>query len=91
MTIETTKAVELFYSYAHEDEELCNALEKHLSNLKRQGLIAGWRDHKIMAGAEAAIVSEQIEKLLQDYEPISSKQIYASVDSLLAALLRIVG
>jgi len=54
VTEEETKAIELFYSYAHEDETLRSALEKHLSNLKRQGLIAGWHDHKITAGAEAA-------------------------------------
>ena len=43
---------ELFYSYAHSDERLRNALEKHLAIMKRQGLIEGWHDRKIVAGSE---------------------------------------
>jgi hypothetical protein len=42
--------VEVFYSYAHEDERLHNQLEKHLSILKRTGVITGWHDRKIVAG-----------------------------------------
>jgi hypothetical protein len=42
--------VEVFYSYAHEDEKLRNELEKHLSILKRTGVITGWHDRKIVAG-----------------------------------------
>ncbi|HEX9987254.1 MAG TPA: TIR domain-containing protein [Chloroflexia bacterium] len=42
--------VEVFYSYAHEDEGLRNELEKHLSILKRTGVITGWHDRKIIAG-----------------------------------------
>lgn len=42
--------VEVFYSYAHEDEGLRNELEKHLSILKRTGVITGWHDRKILAG-----------------------------------------
>jgi hypothetical protein len=42
--------VEVFYSYAHEDEGLRNELEKHLSILKRTGVITGWHDRKIVAG-----------------------------------------
>ena len=34
------KTVEVFYSYAHKDEMLRDALEKQLGNLKRQGLDA---------------------------------------------------
>jgi tetratricopeptide (TPR) repeat protein len=44
--------VEIFYSYAHEDEKLCNELQKHLANLKRQGLITDWYDRDISAGTE---------------------------------------
>src|SRR5687767_3923965 len=40
----------LFYSYAHADEGLRKELEKHLSLLRRQGLIAGWHDRDILAG-----------------------------------------
>lgn len=42
--------IELFYSYAHEDEKLRAELEKHLSLLKRQGYISGWHDRAINAG-----------------------------------------
>ncbi|AKG23906.1 TIR domain-containing protein [Calothrix sp. 336/3] len=45
-------AVEVFFSYAHEDEKMRNDLEKHLSLLKRQGIITGWHDRKISAGRE---------------------------------------
>jgi hypothetical protein len=44
--------VELFFSYSHRDEKLRDELEKHLSLLKRQGLIASWHDRKIIAGRE---------------------------------------
>jgi hypothetical protein len=44
--------VEIFYSYAHEDEALRDELQKHLSLLKRQGLIGGWHDRMLSAGQE---------------------------------------
>jgi len=47
-----TKAVEIFYSYAHKDERLRKKLEVHLSLLKQEGLITGWYDREIRAGAE---------------------------------------
>lgn len=47
-----TRTVELFYSYAHEDEKLREQLEKHLVILKRQGVIQDWHDRKIGAGTE---------------------------------------
>jgi hypothetical protein len=43
-------AIEVFFSYAHTDEELRNALEKHLQLLQRQGVIKAWHDRKIEAG-----------------------------------------
>ena len=33
--------IEIFYSYAHEDEALRKELEKHLALLRRQGHISG--------------------------------------------------
>ena len=45
-------SVEIFYSYAHEDEALRDELQKHLSLLKRQGLIGGWHDRMLRAGQE---------------------------------------
>src|SRR5579859_6562879 len=44
--------VELFYSYAHEDELLRNELDKHLSILHRQGLISPWHDRQIVGGQD---------------------------------------
>jgi len=45
-------SIELFYSYAQEDEVLRAELEKHLSLLKRQGYITGWHGRDISAGQE---------------------------------------
>ena len=45
-------AVRLFYSYAHEDEELRNELERHLKILERKQLIAPWHDRRITAGRD---------------------------------------
>lgn len=54
MTILPIKAVEVFYSYAHEDEHLRRELEKHLSNLRQQGFITEWHDRRIVAGIDWA-------------------------------------
>ena len=51
-TAEPTKAVEIFYSYAHKDQKLRNELEKRLSLLKKNNLIIGWHDRDIQAGKE---------------------------------------
>lgn len=40
----------VFFSYSHADEQLRDILERHLSMLKRQGLIDSWHDRKILAG-----------------------------------------
>jgi hypothetical protein len=52
MSSSTKNAVKLFYSYSHKDEEIRNELEKHLSILKRQGVISEWHDRKISGGSE---------------------------------------
>src|SRR6266581_7386186 len=52
MTSVPTKAVEVFYSYAHEDEGLRNKLVEHLSTLRRQGFITEWHDRQIRAGTD---------------------------------------
>lgn len=44
--------VKIAFSYSHADEALRNELEKHLSALKRQGLIDTWHDRRILAGQE---------------------------------------
>jgi TIR domain len=40
----------VFFSYSHKDESLRDEMEKHLSVLKRQGLIETWHDRRIGAG-----------------------------------------
>ena len=57
----TPEPTEVFFSYAHEDEQLMKELVKHLGILKRQGVIRGWRDRNIAAGTEW---NEQIERYL---------------------------
>jgi hypothetical protein len=49
-----TRVIEVFFSYAYEDEKLRDKLEKHLSILKRQGVITGWHNRRIGAGKEWA-------------------------------------
>jgi hypothetical protein len=48
--------IELFCSYAHEDEVLLQKLQTHLSVLKRRGLIFTWYDRQITVGTEWAQV-----------------------------------
>lgn len=82
MTVHTTKGIEVFYSYAHEDEALRNQLDKHLATLKQQGLIAGWYDRKIIAGTQwadeidAHLKSAQIILLLVSPDFIASPYCY---------------
>jgi tetratricopeptide (TPR) repeat protein len=44
------KPVAVFVSYAHDDERLRKALDRHLSLLKRDGTISVWHDRDIDAG-----------------------------------------
>jgi tetratricopeptide (TPR) repeat protein len=44
----------IFLSYSHHDEELCERFLVHLSQLKRDGLIAPWSDRLIAAGTDWA-------------------------------------
>jgi hypothetical protein len=44
--------IEVFFSYAHEDESLCEKLVKALAVLQRQGIIRDWHDRKITAGTD---------------------------------------
>jgi hypothetical protein len=46
--------ISLFFSYAHEDEELRDELAKQLRNMVRQGIISAWYDRDITAGEEWA-------------------------------------
>ena len=54
--------IDLFFSYAHQDEQMRNELEVHLAMLKRSGLLRSWHDRRIVAGAEVdAEISEHLE------------------------------
>lgn len=44
--------LDVFISYAHDDQALKHELIKHLSNLQRQGLIKIWHDGDLVAGTE---------------------------------------
>ena len=46
--------IEIFCSYAHEDEPLQQELKKHLSALQRQGRISLWHDRLIAPGTDWA-------------------------------------
>ena len=59
--------VKVFYSYAHEDEDLRDKLAKHLKSLERQGLIENWHDRCITGGNEWA---NEIDEHLESAELI---------------------
>ena len=46
--------IKVFVSYSHKDEDLRDALERHLALLKNEGTISIWYDRKILAGQEFA-------------------------------------
>jgi len=48
------RQIEVFFSYSHRDEELRDEMAKHLSILKRQGVIKEWYDRDIDAGSQWA-------------------------------------
>jgi hypothetical protein len=45
-------AVEVLFSYSHQDSLFREDIERHLSLLKREGLITTWHDRKILPGSE---------------------------------------
>jgi GTPase SAR1 family protein len=58
-----TAAATLFYSYAHVDEAFREQLEKHLSLLRREGLLSDWHDRAILPGAAwADEIDEHLEQ-----------------------------
>ena len=52
-------SLELFYSYADPDENLCTELDRHLSQLRRDGFIVALHKHQIPAGQDRAKVLDQ--------------------------------
>ena len=75
-------AVELFYSYTHEDEALLNKLNTHLASFRRLGLISTWHDREIRPGSvwekeiDARLQSARIILLLVSPEFIASDYCY---------------
>lgn len=61
------RMIEVFFSYAHEDEKLRDELAKHLKLLERQGVIKAWYDREISAGDEW---KSEIEKQLNSAQII---------------------
>ena len=62
-TVDSEKqAIEVFFSYAHEDEQLRDKLAKQLKILERQGVITAWYDRDISAGTQWA---NQIDQHLE--------------------------
>lgn len=55
------RAIEIFFSYAYEDEDLRNELAKHLKLLERNKVIKAWYDRDITGGDEW---KNEIEKQL---------------------------
>jgi hypothetical protein len=62
-----TQPIHLFYSYAHEDEPFRHALDKHLSVLRRTGVIAPWHDRRISPGSDWA---KEIDRYLDEAQLI---------------------
>src|SRR5438270_2247403 len=52
MTDTSKQGIKLFYCYAHEDKLLRDALEIHLSWLKRRYRLTNWHDREILPGEE---------------------------------------
>ena len=75
-------SVPLFYSYAREDEELRDQLDKHLRLLERQGLITSWHDREVRAGDDWAkeidvhLENAQIILLLISVDFLASEYCY---------------
>jgi len=56
------QTIEVFFSYSHKNERMREKLETHLSALRRENVIAGWHDRKIMPGTEwKGQIDEHIE------------------------------
>jgi CheY-like chemotaxis protein len=55
--------INVFFSYSHKDEKLRDSLEKHLSLLKRDGVISEWHDRRIGPGGDwHNEIAEQLSK-----------------------------
>jgi tetratricopeptide (TPR) repeat protein len=66
-SLNDNKILEVFFSYSHLDEALCNELNAHLAALKRQSVIKNWTDRRITAGDDWR---DEIEKHLDSADLI---------------------
>ena len=71
--------VSVFISYSHQDEELRQELDKHLTMLRRQGIVDIWHDRRIGPGEE---IDAQIDRHL---DSASIVLLLVSVDFLASA------
>jgi tetratricopeptide (TPR) repeat protein len=73
----------VFISYSHKDERLRAGLDEHLSQLRRDGAIESWTDHKIRPGQEwekeifAALEAADVVLLLVSSSFIASDFCYS--------------
>jgi AAA-like domain/TIR domain len=78
----SVNSIEVFFSYAHEDEKLRDKLANHLTALKNQNFIDDWHDREISAGTEwaseidQAINSARLILLLISDDFLASKYCY---------------
>lgn len=76
--------IDLFYSYAHEDEPLRDELAGHLKILERRGVIRSWHDRRINAGQawdkeiNAQLAASDLVLLLVSADFINSDYIWGS-------------
>lgn len=49
-----SRPLKVFISYSHDDDDLRKELVKHLSQLRREGLIEDWHDRQITGGSDWA-------------------------------------
>ena len=66
------KPVSIFISYSHRDEEFRDELVRHLSPLKRAGLIEAWHDRVLRPGMNWAI---EIDRKIEEADPALCTQI----------------
>lgn len=76
-------AIQVFFSYAHEDEAYRDRLEKHLAMLRRSGLVELWHDRRLVAGQafgpaiDAAIDKADIVLLLVSANFLASEYCFS--------------
>lgn len=74
--------IKLFFSYSHKDEALRDELATHLAAMKRQGVIDGWHDRRMLAGdhvdeaLKAAMEEADVVLLLVSPDFIASDYCY---------------